>query len=142
MGPREAHQESVACGAPPVPTQAFVSAPGIRGGSPQHTGNEMDDLLADLVTSDTPAAPYSMVPSFHCTGCDFQVMQCEDFVWTQGMDYMFFRNNYPTFEKLRRSLLRQQGCLAYCCQCSWRSAHRGASLIDVADGLRWRIVNF
>lgn len=67
-------------------------------------------------------------------------MRIDEFVWSPEVDYMFLRNNYPAFEKLRKRLVRQQGCSAYCCQCSWKSAHAAADLVDVADGLRWRSV--
>ncbi|CAK0881327.1 unnamed protein product, partial [Prorocentrum cordatum] len=138
----EALPVSAACGAPAAPAQAFVPAPVAAAGPAQSLGNDMDDLLAELTTNDPAAVPHSMVQGFHCTGCDFQVMRCEDFVWAEDVEYMFLRNNYPTFDKLRRRLVRKQGCLAYCCQCSWKSAHRGAPLADVADGLRWRVLSF
>jgi hypothetical protein len=125
-----------ACGAPLPPPQAFVSVQ--RRG----TGGEddLDDLVGDLLTNDSSVVGYGLVPGFHCTGCDFQVMQVDDYIWNGDVDYMFFRNNYPTFEKLRRGLSRRRGCRAYCCQCSWKSAELGADLEDVAVGLRWRKV--
>mmetsp|Transcript_31623 Transcript_31623/g.98389 ORF Transcript_31623/g.98389 Transcript_31623/m.98389 type:complete len:84 (-) Transcript_31623:65-316(-) len=81
-----------------------------------------------------------MVPGFHCTGCDFQVMRAHECVWNGEVEYMFFRNNYPTFERLRSHLVRRGGCFAYCCQCSWKSADGKADLADVAAGLRWKLI--
>lgn len=34
---------------------------------------------------------------------------------------MFFRNNVPNTEKLSVKLLDQNGSVAYCCQCTWKS---------------------
>lgn len=107
-------------------------------------GDDLDDLVGEMLAADTNTAVigHGLVPNYHCTGCDFQVLVCDSYVWNNEVEYMFFRNNYPTFEKLRRRLTRQAGCKAYCCQCSWKSARAAASLTDVADGLKWRIVKF
>lgn len=128
-----------ACGAPLPPQQTFVEARPVAlvalGGD-----DDLNALMGEMMTNDTRGFGHGLVDGFHCTGCDFQVMRIDEYVWNQDVEYMFFRNNYPTFEKLRRRAARQQGCSAYCCQCSWKSAHSNAILEDVADGLRWRKV--
>lgn len=122
------------CGAPSRPSQDFVAGPK----KTQSTGDDLDDLVGEMLGNDTSLIGHGLVDGFHCTGCDFQVMVIDDYVWNGDAEYMFFRNNYPTFEKLKKRLVRQAGCRAYCCQCSWKSSHSSASLQDVAEGLRWR----
>jgi len=137
---------NTACGAPLPPAATFVPAKpppqsGVQSG--RGGGDDLDDLVGEvLATGDAVVVGHGLVPGFHCTGCDFQVMRIDDFVWSGDVEYMFFRNNYPTFEKLRKRLQRQMGCCAYCCQCSWKSADGSATLLDVAEGLRWRTVSF
>lgn len=131
-----------ACGAPVPPPETFVAArpPGGGAKAPGGGDDDLDDLVGEMMTANTNLVGHSLVPDFHCTGCDFQVMRIDEFVWSTDVEYMFFRNNYPSFDKLRKRLVRQPGCSAYCCQCSWKSAHCTASLADVAEGLRWRTV--
>lgn len=42
-----------------------------------------------------------------CTKCDFRVITFDNQAWDAGVDYLFFRNNYPTHEKLAPRLHRQ-----------------------------------
>jgi hypothetical protein len=129
------------CGGRQPPPQAFVAAPTVpatRGGS------DLDDLVGDLLAVGSATAGSVrgsfLVPDFQCTACDFQVLCIEDVVWTSDVEYMFFRNSYPTVDKLHVKLNPQLGCRAYCCQCAWKSAHTMAELSDVAEGLRWRLI--
>lgn len=69
-----------------------------------------------------------------CTGCDHAVLQIQDSVWTGLVDYMFFRNHYPSLPKLSERLKREIGAVAYCCQCSWLSA---TDYEDMSK-LKWR----
>jgi len=147
--------EDGACGAPVRPTDSFVAAAkttvveaaplapkaAAEGGA--------NDFLSDLLNTDTSApaatpfkgsANHGFVPDFHCLGCDNQVMRVENHVWTNDVPYMFLRNNYPNVMRLREHLKSQQGCIAYCCQCSSRSGEAGASLELIAEGLRWKVV--
>lgn len=126
---------SDACGAPQPPAQTFVAARRKNAGGEC----ELDDLVCDLLDNDSSVIGYGPAPGLHCLGCDSQVVQVENHVWSEDVEYMFLRNNYPTYEKLRKRLVHRGGCRAYCCQCSWRSAEVGADLADVADGLRWRL---
>jgi len=101
----------------------------------------LDDLVGEMMaTGAVDAVCHGMVPNFHCLGCDFQVMRIDGYVWTGDVEYLFFRNSYPDFEKLRKRLQKYPGAAAYCCQCSWKSTALTAPLEEVADGLRWRIV--
>lgn len=131
-----------ACGAPVPPPMAVIRA------SPHHKSqaaevDELDDLVGDiLATCDSQQVRHSFVDGFHCTGCDFQILCIQDHAWTSDVDYMFFRNNYPTLERLQKKLEFSRRSCAYCCQCSWRSADSAVDLADVADGLRWRCINY
>lgn len=57
----------------------------------------------------------------------------------QGVDYMFFRNNFPNVQKLATQLLRDTDNsapgTAYCCQCSWLTA--GKEEIELGTGSRF-----
>lgn len=127
------------CGGRQPPPQAFVSAvmPKVPA---THGDSDLDDLVGDVLSAGTAPSGSFLVPDFQCTSCDFQVLCIENVVWTSDVEYMFFRNNYPTVSKLQKKLQPQFGCRAYCCQCSWKSAHANAELCDVAEGLRWRLI--
>jgi Retinal Maintenance len=71
-----------------------------------------------------------------CTACDFPVLSFEGAEWDSSADYMFFRNNMPSREKLSVMLLRRPAARAYACQCSWRSAVEVVRLGPASD-LRW-----
>jgi hypothetical protein len=140
-----------ACGAPMQPTQAFVIAakPPKQVAEKKKAGgdDDLDDLVGELMESTTSApsrsgTSHGLVPGFQCTGCDFQVLRIENYIWGTGVEYMFFRNNYPNVQKMRPQLVPRKDCCAYCCQCSWKSAEAAAPLEDVAAGLRWRKINF
>jgi hypothetical protein len=139
-----------ACGAPPVPEETFVAAKQVEkapSATDGKTGDGLTDLLSDVLTTGDSgftfkgSAGHSYVPNFHCINCDFQVMRIENMVWTKQTAYMFLRNNYPNVMRLRKNLKPKEGCHAYCCQCAWKSAENGAELSDVAEGLRWKIIN-
>ncbi|KAG1678810.1 hypothetical protein FOA52_012850 [Chlamydomonas sp. UWO 241] len=74
--------------------------------------------------------------NLRCTKCDFKVVWFHDQGWTSAVDYMFFRNNFPTADKLAPELRRSPTCSAYCCQCSWRNATAGQR-VDFGGDLRW-----
>lgn len=138
-----------ACGATQTQASAFVAArPGKKAATaapPAGGGTELDDLVGMLTAeTSTVSAPFrgsnshSFVPGLQCTGCDFQVLRVDGFIWHDEANYMFFRNNYPNVMKLRKNLIQREGCCAYCCQCSWKSADAAADIGDVAEGLKWR----
>eukprot|EP00929_Paragymnodinium_shiwhaense_P100572 TRINITY_DN6299_c0_g1_i10.p1 TRINITY_DN6299_c0_g1~~TRINITY_DN6299_c0_g1_i10.p1 ORF type:complete len:569 (+),score=97.13 TRINITY_DN6299_c0_g1_i10:105-1811(+) len=133
------------CGAPSRPTETFVAAaPSSSAPKPKKANDDddLDDLVGDILAASSSvkqnAGDSWMVPDFQCTACDFQVLCVDDFVWRNDVEYMFFRNHYPSVSKLRSGLQLVKGCRAYCCQCAWKSADAKADLADVASGLRWR----
>mmetsp|Transcript_9890 Transcript_9890/g.22486 ORF Transcript_9890/g.22486 Transcript_9890/m.22486 type:complete len:942 (+) Transcript_9890:68-2893(+) len=105
-------------------------------------GEVLNQLLGEITTDDLKDVgdDHQLVPDFLCTQCDRQVLRINHHVWNQGVTYMFLRNNYPNALSLRSQLILKKGCCAYCCQCSSRSADIQAELEDVANGLRWRVV--
>jgi len=129
------------CGAPTRTCENFVHAKTVPSEKRQENAsqpqNDLDGLLGDVLASTAPAK--ELVPGFQCTACDCQILRINNHVWGD-VDYMFFRNNYPAYKKLKRQVLAQTDCCAYCCQCSWKSSDASAALIDVAEGLRWKVV--
>lgn len=74
--------------------------------------------------------------NIRCTKCDFKVSCFTNRAWDSGVDYLFFRNNFPTESKLAPKMPRQPASCAYCCQCSWVSA-QAETKIDFGSELRW-----
>jgi len=140
------------CGAPIQPTEAFVTAskPSTAKTRPSKSSefdDDLDDLVGEVLAAGSSmptqsSASHALVPGFQCTGCDFQVLRIDNYIWGSGVEYMFFRNNYPNVQKMRPQLVPRKDCCAYCCQCSWKSAEAAAPLEDVAAGLRWRKIGF
>lgn len=138
------------CGAPVRDVEAFVAAkPCSAAPAPEpakpttELGNLLNDVLADQNAANAPfrgSGSHAFVPNFQCLACDHQVLKVEKHVWSSDVSNMFLRNNYPNVMKLRAQLKPQEGTCAYCCQCSSRSADAAAALEDVAEGLRWRII--
>lgn len=61
-------------------------------------------------------------PSLLCTSCDHPVMALRGQVWRDDVaDYLFFRNFYPSQDKMRPAMRSAAGSAAYACQCSWQS---------------------
>merc|ERR1712216_461197 len=137
---------SDACGAPVRHADAFVAArpshvPREVPPKPVRGGSDLDDLVGDLFSDAAkPADEDGMVPGLQCTQCDHQVMRMNNVIWNDAVDYMFCRNFYPDTRRLRRNQMSKKGCSAFCCQCSWKSADRNATIADVAEGLRWTVV--
>eukprot|EP00490_Sorites_sp_Unknown_P007738 CAMPEP_0114663670 /NCGR_PEP_ID=MMETSP0191-20121206/27327_1 /TAXON_ID=126664 /ORGANISM="Sorites sp." /LENGTH=79 /DNA_ID=CAMNT_0001903619 /DNA_START=27 /DNA_END=262 /DNA_ORIENTATION=- len=69
----ESWDDPVAASAPLPPPPSF--------GDPEAAG-DLDDLVGEImaVTSKEPGS-YRLLEHFHCIGCDFQVLMCEDYVW-------------------------------------------------------------
>ena len=42
-------------------------------------------------------------------------------MWDIDVNYLFFRNNFATPEKLKEKLVESYGTYAYSCQCSWQN---------------------
>ena len=83
----------------------------------------------------------SACDNLRCLQCNFRVHQFQNKTWaTDGVDYMFFRNNVPNESKLEAKLLRcEDGTYAYCCQCSWTHALNERSIVPngVAADPQW-----
>ena len=56
-----------------------------------------------------------------CTKCDCKVSIFKNYMWDTDVDYLFFRNNFATPEKLKQKLVESYGTYAYSCQCSWQN---------------------
>ncbi|KAG2497369.1 hypothetical protein HYH03_004527 [Edaphochlamys debaryana] len=74
--------------------------------------------------------------ALRCTKCDFRVEWFHNREWDGDVDYLFFRNNFPTESKLAPKMRSRPGCVAYCCQCSWLSVVDQTKL-DFSSELRW-----
>eukprot|EP00798_Chlamydomonas_sp_ICE-L_P019428 gene19428-26086_t len=75
--------------------------------------------------------------SLRCTKCDFKVLSFSNMKWSPSVDYLFFRNNYPTEKKLVPMLASASGAFSYCCQCSWVVATKAERQEGFAGELRW-----
>jgi len=65
-----------------------------------------------------------------CTACDFNVLRFVGQCWSEKVDYLFFRNNFPDQEKLSKSLeSSSKTTTSYCCQCSWLTVTKATSII-------------
>ncbi|XP_064466724.1 cilia- and flagella-associated protein 418-like isoform X2 [Ornithodoros turicata] len=73
--------------------------------------------------------------SLHCISCDFRVSVFDGCMWDNDIDYYFFRDSAPDFNKLCSKLLAKQGSRAYACQCQWRSITTAVNVED--EGLPW-----
>jgi len=114
-------------------------------------GDNIDDLVGDLLDVDTLAGTdssrkhagvaHELIPRFRCTQCDFEILRVQDHVWSEEVDYMFCRNFYPNVKKLQKHLRPRRDGTAYCCQCSWKSSQGVVELAQVAEGLRWKVVD-
>jgi len=56
-----------------------------------------------------------------CTKCDCKVSIFKNYMWDIDVNYLFFRNNFATPEKLKQKLVESYGTYAYSCQCSWQN---------------------
>jgi len=76
--------------------------------------------------------------NMHCTDCDNSVVSFDDQKWnTSGCDYLFFRNNYPDYSRLKSQFLPRKGYRSYCCQCRWLSVNTCKELKAVNPSLKW-----
>ena len=92
-------------------------------------------------------SPDAACDALRCVSCDFDVVSFDGVAWARGeggakgagVDYMFFRNNYPDASKMECRAVGAKGWRAYCCQCSWRSVGGGGrEKVDAVGGeLRW-----
>lgn len=78
-----------------------------------------------------------------CRRCDHLVVRLQNAAWDDNggtLDlYLALRNYYPDWSRLASLtsasgdraplLVHQAGCAAYCCQCSWLTAHDNATIL-------------
>lgn len=57
--------------------------------------------------------------------------------WDKTVNYLFFRNNHPDYDKLKKSLKPCIGGAAYCCQCSWYNIKNSDNTISIPSELKW-----
>lgn len=63
-----------------------------------------------------------------CTACDFNVLRFVGQCWSDKVNYLFFRNNFPDQGKLSKSLeSSSKTTTSYCCQCSWLTVEKKAT---------------
>jgi hypothetical protein len=89
-----------------------------------------------LLLAGREGSPLTPHRTCRCTKCDFKVCWFPDKEWDSSVDYLFFRNNFPTVPKLSPMLHSRPGSTAYCCQCSWSSVTK-EKLVDYGGDLRW-----
>lgn len=65
-----------------------------------------------------------------CTSCDLRVQRFTNAVWSEEVNYLFFRNNYSRSGNLREKLLPRDGYCAYTCMCEWRSVNYERELVN------------
>ena len=56
-----------------------------------------------------------------CTKCCCKVNMFKNQMWDIDVNYLFFRNNFASPEKLKKKLIESYGTYAYSCQCSWQN---------------------
>eukprot|EP01002_Notosolenus_urceolatus_P012393 NODE_4206_length_827_cov_8.775064_g3478_i0.p2 GENE.NODE_4206_length_827_cov_8.775064_g3478_i0~~NODE_4206_length_827_cov_8.775064_g3478_i0.p2 ORF type:complete len:94 (+),score=2.70 NODE_4206_length_827_cov_8.775064_g3478_i0:511-792(+) len=73
-----------------------------------------------------------------CTKCDFQCEAFDGWKWKPGTEYVFLRNYFPNFSKLKDQLDKDPAFAAYACQCQHTSISE-SKLITMSDPLScWR----
>lgn len=114
-------------------TQTYMGgadAPRGRQGHPSSSSS-----LAGLTRP--ASASVTCCDNLRCTKCDFRVLALPDVEWQPDVDYLFFRNCYPTEPKLRQRTQQRPGAASYCCQCSWASVTAPVLLGGFGSELRW-----
>ena len=74
-----------------------------------------------------------------CLSCDFSVVSFDGWRWSDGggADYLFLRNNYPDFQRLRSQLLQDKRARAYACGCSKASPRDLTEVAELNPDLKW-----
>lgn len=94
--------------------------------SPKKTGDR-HVKCADIFLGGTKLKPgittFFTEPHFctnlHCIRCDHMVLRFPDFRWSDGVDYLFLRNNYPN--KVKSKLVPSKDSCSFCCQCTYKT---------------------
>eukprot|EP00116_Pleurobrachia_bachei_P011628 sb/3471890/ len=61
-------------------------------------------------------------PNMRCSKCDCAIVVFDGYSWKSEVDYLFLRNNYPDFERVKSLLEKKKDARAFSCQCSHVSA--------------------
>lgn len=74
-----------------------------------------------------------------CLACDCRVVSFDNYQWTEDVDYLFLRNNYPDFSRLQCNMRPRRGSRAYACQCQHQNAveTRKIGTNVVSSSLKW-----
>eukprot|EP00794_Sanderia_malayensis_P018761 gene18761-20652_t len=86
--------------------------------------------LSKVLTTGRTEANTRSCDRLHCTSCDNKVVSFDNFLWYKDCDYLFFRNNYPDFDKMKVYLMPSRGSRAYCCQCHWMTVNDQIKISD------------
>eukprot|EP00055_Hartaetosiga_balthica_P012939 m.64436 g.64436 ORF g.64436 m.64436 type:complete len:251 (+) comp8115_c0_seq2:437-1189(+) len=113
--------------------------------SPATTGGRQSNKCSLIVLTDATTLKGKCTTSricscstMRCTSCDHAVGSFDNFVWHESADYLFFRNNFPNYDKLKSKLQHSLGSRAFACQCSCFSVQRDTSeKVDANTGLKW-----
>ncbi|KAJ3269094.1 hypothetical protein HDV01_001867 [Terramyces sp. JEL0728] len=68
-----------------------------------------------------------------CLRCDFKVLELDGEF--KGVDYLFFRNNYPNTNQLKTRISQRKDFKCFCCQCSWASVQKPSDIKQLS--LKW-----
>ncbi|KAK8383462.1 hypothetical protein O3P69_015734 [Scylla paramamosain] len=71
-----------------------------------------------------------------CLKCDMMVVTIDGFCWSDTIDYLFLRNNYPDMDRLCARLEPQRVGRAYACQCQHCSLTEPTNLACL-EGIQW-----
>ena len=72
-----------------------------------------------------------------CSDCDCAVVCFHDFAWVGDVEYLFLRNHYPDFERLKERLRSELDSRAYACQCNSVTVKTHTSLNSLKSSLKW-----
>ena len=75
--------------------------------------------------------------NLRCSNCDCAVVCFEGVEWAGEIEYLFLRNNYPDYERMRGKLVARSEARAYACQCESVSVKGHASVKSLKSSLKW-----
>lgn len=78
-----------------------------------HTIFTLTVLMDAFSRDELGISPGRGCDNLRCTKCDFEVLRIPDRRWKDDAEYLFFRNFYPSLEKLQPKLLMAPGACAH-----------------------------
>ena len=72
-----------------------------------------------------------------CSDCDCAVVCFRDHVWTEEVEYLFLRNNYPDFDRMKEKLKSKSDSHAYACQCNSVTVETQLPVKSLKSSLKW-----